>query len=295
MSTWFKDAKGQVRNGWKVAAYMVAAMACFAAVGVSRHVIPAGVKQFLPNALLAVAAILLVTRMAVRLEGVSLANIGWRLDGRFFVQLAVGLAMGLGLIAVIAALVWGAGGFVLHPTPGVTSNLLTKSFLTFLGVAIFEEVIFRGYALQRAMRGMGTGGGVIVIGLLFTAGHLPGNTDIAPLMFVLAMLNIFLAACLLSFCYLRTGSLALPIGVHWGWNWLQGSLGFGVSGEGSHGWWTPDFGNAPTWLSGGEFGLEASAVATVVVTCAILVLAYWKNGVNAGGRMAQYRVSMEKA
>lgn len=46
------------------------------------------------------------------------------------------------------------------------------------------------------------------------------------------------------------------------WNLLQESLGFGVSGAASpHAWFNVDLGTRPSWLTGGEYGLEASAVA----------------------------------
>ena len=90
-------------------------------------------------------------------------------------------------------------------------------------------------------------------------------------------LNIALAAVLLGLCWRRTGSLALPIGVHLGWNWTQGSLlGFGVSGTTSQGWLTPLFHARPVWLSGGTFGLEASLPCALVCGAAILLLWRWK-------------------
>jgi membrane protease YdiL (CAAX protease family) len=91
-----------------------------------------------------------------------------------------------------------------------------------------------------------------------------------------ALLNIFLAGWMLGFCYLRTGSLALPMGVHFGWNWVQGSLGFGVSGNASHGLWKPVLHDKALWLTGGDFGLEASAVSVGVIGLAVVGLALWK-------------------
>ncbi len=91
-----------------------------------------------------------------------------------------------------------------------------------------------------------------------------------------ASLDIAIAAVLLGLCYLRTRSLAMPIGLHLGWNWTQGSLlGFGVSGLPSHGWWMPVVHCRPHWLTGGSFGLEASLPCAIVGAAACLVLARW--------------------
>jgi membrane protease YdiL (CAAX protease family) len=91
-------------------------------------------------------------------------------------------------------------------------------------------------------------------------------------------LTIGLSAILFGFCYLRTRSLALPIGLHLGWNWAQGSLlGFGVSGTtDTKGLWTPVFHGRPEWLTGGAFGLEASLPCAFVCGVAIWLVWHWK-------------------
>jgi len=93
-----------------------------------------------------------------------------------------------------------------------------------------------------------------------------------------ASLNIGLASILLGFCYLRTRSLAMPIGLHLGWNWAQGGLlGFGVSGTtDTKGLWTPVFHGKPEWLTGGPFGLEASLPCALVCGAAILLIWRWQ-------------------
>jgi hypothetical protein len=93
-----------------------------------------------------------------------------------------------------------------------------------------------------------------------------------------ATLDIFLGAIVLGLAYLRTSSLALPIGIHLGWNWMQGHvLGFGVSGTTRHqGFFRPQFVDDPTWFSGGAFGLEASAFAVLVDVALLVALLVWR-------------------
>lgn len=70
-------------------------------------------------------------------------------------------------------------------------------------------------------------------------------------------------------------SLALPIGVHLGWNWAQGH-------------WTPILHERPTWLTGGPVGLEGSAVCAGVIGLLILGMTFLKSGpisdLNRSGR-----------
>ena len=92
------------------------------------------------------------------------------------------------------------------------------------------------------------------------------------------------AGILLGAAYLLTRRLWLAVGIHAAWNFTQGWV-FSVPVSG---------GNAPLgllitrrigpdWLTGGDFGLEASVVAMVVATitgAAMLVLAVRKGRIQ---------------
>ena len=120
---------------------------------------------------------------------------------------------------------------------------------------------------------------MLLFALLFALVHLP-NPGLNGGTFALALANLFLASVMLSLCWLRTRSLALPIGLHLGWNGAQTCLGFASSGNPSHGLWMPVFHGKAAWLTGGEFGLEASLAGVVVLALAIVVLARWTPAAN---------------
>jgi hypothetical protein len=74
---------------------------------------------------------------------------------------------------------------------------------------------------------------------------------------------------LLGAAYLLTRRLWLAMGIHSGWNFTQGWI-FSVPVSGGK---APEgllltTRHGPEWLTGGAFGLEASAVAMVVATLA---------------------------
>ena len=137
--------------------------------------------------------------------------------------------------------------------------------------------LFRGYPFQQLVKALGPGHAQWIFGILFTLVHW-GNPGLAGPARPWATLNILLAALLLGLCYLRTRSLAMPMGLHFGWNWAQGSLlGFPVSGLNfAQGPWKPVSQNGPHWLTGWAFGLEASALCTLVCLGAICGLGLWK-------------------
>lgn len=273
MTLSLRDDRARIRNGWKCLFFILAAMACFGVVGVVGHALPASVKAFAPSAILITVLGVLISWWAVRLEGAGLASLGFRLNRSFVREWGWGVLAGMAMIAVCTAAVWAFAGVRLSPLAGPTLTVTLKMVAVFLGGAIFEELLFRGYAFQRAIRGIGVWPAIVVFGLLFCLGHVPGNLEVGPAMLTMAMANLFANAVLQSLLYLRTGSLALPIGLHFGWNLLQQSMGFGVSGiAASQGWFQVHLGSQAGWLTGGEFGLEASVFALVLQGLLIALL-----------------------
>ena len=269
------DPQQRLRTGWKILAFMAASAALCVIAGLSRKWMPPEIKQYVPNVLLLIGGMLIASTIAVRLERKSLVDISLKLNARFVAQTAFGIAGGAALILIAALTVWLLDGFHLVQSPHRTVSGMAIGAAMMLGVVIFEELIFRGYAFQRCVQGMGVCGAQLLFAVLFCAAH-PLEADMSIADTVLAMLNLFLGAILLGYCTLRTSSLALPIGVHMGWNWAQKILGFGVSGIASQGWWVPVFHQQPTWLTGGTFGLEASIVGVVMLVIGICTLARWK-------------------
>ncbi|KKO50164.1 hypothetical protein VT06_01495 [Arsukibacterium sp. MJ3] len=94
---------------------------------------------------------------------------------------------------------------------------------------------------------------------------------------IISSLDLFIASLLFGLAYIKTQSLALPIGLHIGWNWFQGNiLGFNVSGHQANGLLSPVFNDTPLWLTGGEFGPEASIFSVLVGVVALTLLYCYK-------------------
>ena len=167
MRSLFFDAQHRLRNGWKSAAFFAGAALCFVAVGISSKIVPHEIKVFFPNALLVMLGILLLSKIAVRLEGKPLSSIGLRLDASFLRQWLGGAVAGALLILASALLVMTAGGFHWVAATPPTWAAQGKTVLMFLGGAVFEELAMRGYAFQRAIRGVGTGWAIVIFGIIF--------------------------------------------------------------------------------------------------------------------------------
>lgn len=222
---------------------------------------------------------LLATWACTRLRGEPLSSVGYRLDRRWFSEIAGGTLLGIGTALAVVGMIWAIGGvrFDLDPARNVVA-LLTGLYIV-LCAALMEENLYRGFIFQRLLDGVGTWPAQIGMAALFALSHW-GNPAMQGSTEIVATLDLFFGAVLLGLAYLRTRSLALPVGLHLGWNWAQGHvLGFSVSGYDQHGWLKPVFQGQAEWLTGGAFGPEASVFSPLVSLVMIVLLWRWKGSV----------------
>ena len=138
----------------------------------------------------------------------------------------------------------------------------------YLPAVFHEELLFRGYAYQR-LRNRNRAVAIVLTSLLFAGVH-AGNAAVSWL----ALTNIAVAGVLLALAYERYRRLWFPIGIHFGWNIVSGSiLGYGVSGYASEATVLTTQVRGAAWLTGGAFGVEGSVCALAVEMVAVVVLA----------------------
>lgn len=174
-------------------------------------------------------------------------------------EAAAGLAAGLALFASVMAILWAVG--VYHPAGRGTVKGLAAGFAAALAAGILEETIFRGLLFRLSSKILGTWGALLFTAALFGAAHAfnRGATFSSSLAIALE------AGLLLGAAYAATQRLWLPIGLHIGWNFAEGSLfSMSVSGGATSTGLLQGSLNGPRILTGGEFGPEASIIAVIV-------------------------------
>lgn len=182
---------------------------------------------------------------------------------------AVGLALGVALFSTVVLVLWLAGSYHVSGTdPSV--NWLPAVLVVGVGAGIGEEIITRGVLFRMVEEGLGTWWALAISALFFGAAHIfnPGATWWSSLAIAIE------AGVLLALLYHVTRSLWACIGLHAGWNVMQGTVfGIPVSGTAAHGWLISSR-SGPDWLSGGVFGAEASVVALILCSgCSAVLLA----------------------
>lgn len=276
MRTFFRNPDGQFRNGVWILLFIV----LFLASRFVYHPISQAIQHLGFDAAwlqpLPFVFVLLVTWVCVRLRRQRLASVGFAMDRHWAMEAGLGAGIGAVAMLAIAALIMSAGRVRLSLDPARSLAALGSAAWAFAWIALFEETLFRGFVFQRMVDGTGVWVAQLSLALLFAVAHW-GNPGMDRTTEVVATIDTALGAIVFGLAYLRTRSLALPIGIHFGWNWVQGALlGFDVSGFTQAGWLHAAVLGKPQWMTGGKFGPEASIFAVIVDVVTIVLLWRWR-------------------
>lgn len=179
--------------------------------------------------------LLFLSWLLLRCEGKTLRVLGFDLPMRRAREFGLGF-----LVTGTAAAVQQGGGAwatgdAWRVNPVLSAELVLRQLRATINSVLFEELLFRGYLLYLAMRFLGPRWGVWLSAVTFGAYHwftfgVLGNP--VAMLYVLVLTGSFGAMCALAFE--RTQSIAAPIGLHLGWNFVSyvvfsaGPLGAGL-------------------------------------------------------------------
>jgi|CXWL01.1.fsa_nt_gi membrane protease YdiL (CAAX protease family) len=190
-------------------------------------------------------------------------------------DLLTGTLLGAAIFAVPLALLVASGAARFAPDLGAFSAtaLILALTICFFNV-VTQELLVRSYIFQELWAKYGAAWAIGVTTALFVALHaapiLQGGTQ-----GLIAGANILLASVMLGLAYVRTNALWLPIGIHLGWNGLQGPiLGISVTGTdiGLGGWSVFTF-PGDALLTGGAFGVEGGLFGLIGPALGIVAVA----------------------
>lgn len=208
--------------------------------------------------------ILIVSVLFQIFRGKSISELTGKFNLTGLKEFIYGLIIGA-LLMILPAVLFTLFGLVKWNVNEFNSSILFDGITLFLAVAIAEELLFRGFIFQRLIQSFGKWPAQLLMAALFLLTHI-NNPGMNGIIKVMASINIFIASILFGIAYLKTKSLLMPIGLHFMANFMQGTLlGFGVSGNQESSVLKPIFNNVPIWLSGGEFGIEASLFGLLVL------------------------------
>lgn len=217
-------------------------------------------------------AVAIPTAVAARLERQPFGDYGYP-RRRAGVRLTEGFAWGVTMASLAAGTlrVTGAADFESAGLPVVAATVSGVSWwLSRLGFAALDQLMWRGYLQVAAARGIGFWPAAWVLTIVFTAEKLLGTQYRHTLPIV-----AFLAWGLVSaFMLRRTGSLwfgtGLQLGLDWGMVFLYGLATQGMSAQPPGALMSVSSHNA--LFTGGDAGMRSSVVMPALITLAAVLV-----------------------
>jgi membrane protease YdiL (CAAX protease family) len=187
------------------------------------------------------------------------------------VHLGIGVALGGGSSLLIIGVQWLCGWVRMERAPNPDGWPATLGFgLVVLVVgAVGEELLFRGYGFQQLISAFGPRLSILSTSLLFGWAHTAN-----PAFTRVSMINTALFGLVFGYAYWRTRDLWLPLGMHWAWNFSLAAVGANVSGLKIKLLGLSVVSTGPPLWSGGDYGPEASLLATMILAGTAVFL--WK-------------------
>jgi membrane protease YdiL (CAAX protease family) len=177
-------------------------------------------------------------------------------------HLGIGLVVGAGAALVVLGAPLAAGLAEWRPATDSASGLPSFLFVTLVLLfgAVGEEMLFRGYGFQIMAGRLGPAATILPMAVLFAFAHAT-NEGIG----MLGLFNTFSWGVVLGWSVLRSGDLWLPIGLHFGWNWMMPLLGVNLSGFTMRVTGVALHWNISDLWSGGSYGPEGGLLTTLVL------------------------------
>ncbi|HWS98898.1 MAG TPA: type II CAAX endopeptidase family protein [Pyrinomonadaceae bacterium] len=284
----FINRAGRLRSGWRLAvfalilffaiqlAYMMAVTVVTTVFGpAAPDVLDSSWGFLLQGLVFLVPATLVGWACGKLLEDLPPRALGWGFHKGWLRDLLFGSLVGALSLLLATAMAAAAGTLKFTLNSPVMFETVGRTLLTSLPIFILaaagEEAIFRGYPLQTMGRSRLAWVAIVITSVVFSYGHL-GNPNAVP---GFTFANTAIAGAWLAVAYLKTRSLWFPLGIHWAWNWMMGSvLGLPVSGIERL---TPEpllraTDQGPAWLTGGAYGIEGGAACTVALLLSTLFI-----------------------
>jgi len=270
MRALFFGDNNEWRTGWRIAAMfvLVAVAVMLINVGWRTMGLPgqrtSTAWQFLAFTILIAGATLAIIVLLLRYFEKRGSDAIWLpFDMSAWKLTAIGTALGAVPICLMLGLAVAAGYGTVTPGNFNAAGLLAVLLPTLIAGFLFagwEELVLRGYLLRQLSLGFNPLAAVIITGVVFGLLH-SGN----PGANWQGLLYTAIGGVLMALLVFRYGSLWLIIGYHFGWNvTASGMFGLELSGLDEQVSVFTSTLSGPDWLTGGDYGFEASLPAVVI-------------------------------
>jgi membrane protease YdiL (CAAX protease family) len=162
-----------------------------------------------------------LTVLFARWEGMRLADVGVVPERGSLERLGFGAILGLLMVGLHTLLLGSMGHVHWVRQDGVGFAPACVAVLAFLLVGLREEMAFRGYPLRGLERAFGPWVALGVVSLFFALEHIAGGMTWRQ-----AIWGPLVGGLLFGLAALVTRGIALPVGIHAGWDYAYWMLGY---------------------------------------------------------------------
>ncbi|WP_353720237.1 type II CAAX endopeptidase family protein [Dyadobacter sp. 676] len=138
---------------------------------------------------------------------------------RHWLQGLSGIFAGCGMLLATAAITLFLTGDGWQVNRDVDPVYIMVVFVSCLWSSVVQEFVFRGYPFQTMLDNYGTWKAQVAIAIPFGFMHVHAGMDFFSVL--TTILTTGLGSVLFGMAYVKTKHLALPIGLHAGWNFVQ--------------------------------------------------------------------------
>jgi uncharacterized protein len=276
-TNWLIGENG-VRSGWRLLTYFVIVilLGTLIVTALRFFVIPSpgvpSAQAQLVQELIGFAVVFGAALIMSRIERRSVGEYGLPLQGLFGGKFWMGFLFGLVEIFLLIGLISAFGGYSFGSLALQGGQILRWGafhLLLFVFVGLFEEFLFRGYALFTLGDGIGFWPAAALLSLVFGAAHLlnPGEG-------VVGAASVVVVGFFFCFSLYRTGTLWYAVGLHASFDWGETFL-FSVPNSGTvmQGHLSNSMLHGAKWLTGGSVGPEGSIFCFLTMGLQFLVVA----------------------
>lgn len=232
------NREGQIRAGWRLALYVLLLAVSYFLWSLLLRVwlgnkVYSVLESLGKSASLLIPTLVVTSLFILYLDRRPWSSFGLVLNRRGLLTFACGFVLGISIILISLALsvafpIDSEQVRILELNPTFSFDLFLLFAVVWVAAATTEEVIFRGYLLQTLKEGMGKLPALLITAILFGLPHLGGRIVVEPstqaMTPVLAAFIATLDGLLLGVAYLRSGSLWLPIGIHFAMNFTIANI-----------------------------------------------------------------------
>lgn len=206
--------------------YSISRVLLFYILSIAVFATVSGLTKTLPypdhiSILLSTVLTLVMVVVFSKWEKLHLKEIGIAIQKTSFQRLFIGFGIGVLLVVVQATIASTFAEIKFSLSTDISVLSLIPSIILYFIVALREELVFRSFALRSLANSSNPIFALILITIIFILEHI-----ISGMSWKMAVIGSGFGGILFGLAALKTKGLALPIGLHFSWNFTQWILGF---------------------------------------------------------------------